>query len=211
MEHASIAAFARFTLQLLAMGAPADFIEASNAAQVDETRHARDAFSLASVYSGRSVGPDRLSLDGALEEMTWEAIFEATVREGCIGETRAALDAKWAAAQCRDPVVRGVLERIASDELRHAALAWRVAAWMIGKRPELAKRLDQTLRSVEQLPGVEEGRTKRGSSWGVLDNEELSECWNDAWVEIIMPCVRALPQGAPRPSGVQVVAFEPVA
>src|SRR5690606_26260413 len=41
MEHASVAAFARFTLQLLSLGAPAALIEASNQALIDETRHAR--------------------------------------------------------------------------------------------------------------------------------------------------------------------------
>src|SRR5262249_9765660 len=41
MEHASIAAFARFVLQLTSLGAPPELVEASNAALADETRHAR--------------------------------------------------------------------------------------------------------------------------------------------------------------------------
>ncbi len=31
----------------------------------------------------------------------------------------------------RDPIVRAVLERIARDEARHAALGWRFAAWAV--------------------------------------------------------------------------------
>ncbi len=57
MEHASIAAFARFTLELLAVGAPADLIRDSNAAASDETRHAELCFALASEYLGESEGP----------------------------------------------------------------------------------------------------------------------------------------------------------
>ncbi len=47
MEHASVAALARFTLELLAVGAPADLIRDSNAAASDETRHAELCFALA--------------------------------------------------------------------------------------------------------------------------------------------------------------------
>src|SRR5690606_23842857 len=89
MENASVAAFARFTLQLLSLGAPAALIEASNQALIDETRHARKCFALASAYAGDAVGPGALPLEGALENTNWEAILEATVLEGCIGETRA--------------------------------------------------------------------------------------------------------------------------
>lgn len=40
IETGSIAAFARFTLQLLHLGAPCELIEASQRAMLDETRHA---------------------------------------------------------------------------------------------------------------------------------------------------------------------------
>jgi hypothetical protein len=198
MEHASIAAFARFTLQLLSLGAPAEFIEASNSAQVDETRHARLAFALASTYAGESMGPGALSLDKVLEETSWEAIFEATVREGCVGETRAALEAKWAAESCGDPVVQAVLEGIAADETKHAELAWRVAVWMIGERPELAQSVKRIFAEVEQLPTHDDARPGSGSSWGVLSNEELKACWKEAWNEILTPCARVLGFVTPR-------------
>ena len=192
MEHASIAAFARFTLQLLSLGAPAEFIEASNSAQVDETRHARLAFTLASAYAGESMGPGALSLDRVLEEASWERIFEATVREGCIGETRAALEAKWAAESCRDPVVRAVLEGIARDETAHAELAWRVAVWMIGQRPELLGAVERIFGEATVPPADDDARLDNGAVFGVLSNDELKACWKDAWNEIITPCARAV-------------------
>lgn len=69
MEHASIAAFARFSLQLLSLGAPADLIERTNKAMVerDPARARRAAFALASAYRKAPVGPGRLVADGALD------------------------------------------------------------------------------------------------------------------------------------------------
>lgn len=57
LEHASIAAFARFTLQLLALGAPPALVLDARAAIGDETEHARLCFTIASAYAGRPLGP----------------------------------------------------------------------------------------------------------------------------------------------------------
>lgn len=132
MEHASIAAFARFSLQLLALGAPADLVERTNQALVDETAHARSAFALASAYAGRPVGPDRLATGGALGGAVELAeVVRLVVREGCVGETIAAIEASEAEGRCIDPVVRRVLARIAVEEGRHAELAWRTVRWAL--------------------------------------------------------------------------------
>src|SRR5436190_13763000 len=58
-------------------------------------------------------------------------MIETVVREGCIGETVAALEAREALARASDPAVRAVLARIARDEARHAELAWRTVAWAL--------------------------------------------------------------------------------
>jgi hypothetical protein len=132
MEHASVASFARFVLQLLAIGAPAELVDDAQQALRDEVAHARICFGLASAYRGTAIGPGRLATEGALEGMTdLVAIAVATVREGCVGETIAALHADVAASRASDPVVRAALEQIAEDEARHAALAWRFVAWAI--------------------------------------------------------------------------------
>src|SRR5262249_38820263 len=91
MEHASIAAFARFTMHLLAVGAPASLVERSNAALADETLHAKLAFAIASAYAGRAIGPGPLDIVGALSQSSFRDILVTTIREGCIGETIAAV------------------------------------------------------------------------------------------------------------------------
>jgi hypothetical protein len=51
MEHASVAAFARFTLDLLALGAPADLVQSAQQALGDEIAHAELCFGLAGATS----------------------------------------------------------------------------------------------------------------------------------------------------------------
>ena len=134
MEHASVASFARFALQLMAIGAPPDLLVDTQQAIRDEVEHARLCFGLASAYAGQPIGPGPLAVDGALAGQTdLVAAVVATVREGCIGETIAAVHAELAAARATDPAVRAVLEQIAEDEARHAELAWRFVAWALAE------------------------------------------------------------------------------
>ena len=125
MEHASIAAFARFNLQLLSLGAPADLIEACNRALADETAHARLCFGFASHYAGAQLGPGKLDIQHCFEDLNLGAIMALVLREGCLGETVAALEALQAAALTTDRAVKGALLRIACDEQAHAELAFK--------------------------------------------------------------------------------------
>jgi hypothetical protein len=131
MEHASVAAFARFTLQLLAFGAPPDLVRQAQRAMGDETEHAQIAFRLASAYAGRVVGPSDLDVSGALDDFCVEQALATLLREGCIGETVAAIEAREALERAIDPAVREALAIIARDELRHAQLAWRTVSWLV--------------------------------------------------------------------------------
>lgn len=131
MEHASIASFARVQLQLLALGAPPELIEKTTRAIADETRHAKLAFGVASAY-GADVGPGPLAIDRALDRTTLLDVVREAVREGCVGETVAAAEAREGAAVARDPDVQTVLSRIAEDESSHAALAWATVRWALG-------------------------------------------------------------------------------
>ncbi len=131
MEHASIAAFARFSLQLLALGAPPELVEACTAALADETAHAKLCFGIASAYAGRPIGPGPLDVSSSLELTSLVEIVDLVILEGCIGETTAALEAVESADSARDPVIRAAYTRIAADEQRHAELAFRFVKWAI--------------------------------------------------------------------------------
>ncbi|WP_441286150.1 hypothetical protein ACSRUE_27310 [Sorangium sp. KYC3313] len=55
--------------------------------------------------------------------------------DGCIGETFAAALARRALRHATDPAVARALARIATDEARHAALAWSIVAWCLTLDP----------------------------------------------------------------------------
>jgi hypothetical protein len=135
-EHASIASFARVALGLLAVGAPADLVRATHEASLDEARHAKLCFALASTYAGHDVAPgafpvgDRVTVASSVADLA-----AAAAAEGCVGETVAALLAAEQLAYAIDPAVRAALERIADDEARHAELAWRTVAWAVRADP----------------------------------------------------------------------------
>jgi hypothetical protein len=131
MEHASIAAFARFSLQLLALGAPPELVDACTRALGDETTHTKLCFALASAYAGRAVGPGPLDIAHSLDVTSLVDTVELVIAEGCFGETSAALDALTAADTATDPVIAGVYRQIARDEQRHAELAFRFVRWAL--------------------------------------------------------------------------------
>jgi hypothetical protein len=93
---------------------------------------------LASRFAGRELDLGALAIDGALRDTEdLAAAVRAAVLEGCIDETLAAHEAACLATLAEDPQVVRVLERIASDEARHAALAWKFVAWVLERRPDL--------------------------------------------------------------------------
>ncbi|MGK4003828.1 ferritin-like domain-containing protein [Sorangium sp. So ce1036] len=193
LEHASIAAFARFALQLLSLGAPPGLVAATQAAMGDEAEHARLCFELASAFGGRDVGPGPLAIDGALGGADAREILVTAVREGCIGETVAAIEAAEAALHATDPAVRRALEKIAEDESRHAELAFRFAAWAIERDPALASVLLEEIASATGAPAA--GEAEDGGpllGFGVLSPWQRRAIRERALSQVVAPCARAL-------------------
>jgi hypothetical protein len=203
MEHASIAAFARFTLQLLQLGAPRELCLASQEAMRDETEHARLCFALAARYAGAPVGPGMLPMAGALEEMSLAAIARVTFLEGCIGETNAALEAAEALTMATDGEVQQTLARIASDERRHAELAWRFLAWAIEQdsEGEVLDVVQSELRRILAEPAALSESTSNCTMaddsellWGhgIMSTERRRELQQASLREVVLPCAERL-------------------
>ena len=142
-EHASVASFARHSLQLMSVGAPAWLVQGAHAAAADEIKHAQLCYGLASKYSNKTVSPGPLDVGGTILGRVSGAsgngaglragggmlspaaaaaveVIESVVAEGCIGETMAAARAAITAHAAVDAVVAKVLTIIAADEMRHA-------------------------------------------------------------------------------------------
>jgi hypothetical protein len=202
MEHASIAAFARFTLQLMHLGAPRDLIERSQQAMLDETAHARACFALASRYLGSPVEPGPLAMDGALDEHGLEAIVVLTFREGCVGETVAALEAREALDRASDPEARAALGRIAADEQSHAELAWRFVSWALGQNASLRQLLDRELSQLEaeRFEPIAAADDAECPEHGVLSERRRALLRRAAVAEVVVPCLRRVLALPPAPA-----------
>jgi len=199
LEHASIAAFARFNLQLLSLGAPSHLVEACNRALADETAHARSCFALATSYGGTAVGPARLDVEHCFEEAGLVEIARLVLREGCLGETVASLEALAAAELASAPTVKEALEGIARDELRHAELAFQFLRWALSLssaevRHELAADAAQQLADfeIEAQNGERTLTDDRLAAHGLLGDEALRAIHLAAVRNVSRPLLAAL-------------------
>lgn len=190
-EHASIASFAHWALELCALGAPPELLRGAHEAALDEIRHAEQCFALASRYAGQRIEPEALAIPSRLPIHADLADFaRATVRDGCIGETASALIADAQLTGATDPEVRRVLTGIRDDEARHAALAWRALAWALERG---GGRVAQAARAAFLAPGSsgERDRTSaRLRAHGYLSDRERTAVLSDAWRSVIQPIAK---------------------
>ena len=184
MEHASVAAFSRLTLDLMAVGAPLPLLAQVQAAALDEVEHARITFALASGLAGTELSPGPLSFSEAIAPRTDMAAiaFDAVV-EGCIGETIGAYLARRVAQDLPPGEQRDVLEALADDEERHAALSWGVVAWLLREGGEPVR---AAVESALQQP------TEVGGVMAILAGEDLAGLLEQGGREILDPAARAL-------------------
>ncbi|MCY1064202.1 ferritin-like domain-containing protein [Nannocystis sp. RBIL2] len=197
-EHASVASFAVFVLQLLAVGAPPTLVSDAQRAMADEIEHARIAFALASLYEGTGVGPGPLPVGRPHIAADLDAVVAAVIAEACVAETLAGLELREAAAQAEDPALARLLARIAADEQRHAELGWRFVQWALSEagadrgRAEacFAAALASAEAAAEDMssrPGDPELR-----SHGVIDAPLRAAVWRRALDGLVRPAAARL-------------------
>jgi hypothetical protein len=206
LEHASIASFGRFSLALLAFGAPPDLLEDAHRAALDEVEHARLCFALASSYAGESLAPGafpvgdpsapRSSACVVVLPASLADLAAATVREGCVGETVSAIVAAEQLARAHEPAVRSALETIAADEARHAELAWRTVAWALEVgglevRAACERAFAEALEREPEIVAAAPIATNL-EAHGRLDAVTLRAVARSAMTEVVARCAQAL-------------------
>lgn len=203
-EHASIASFARFVLECLALGAPADIVHEAARALADEIAHAEQSFALASAYAGASLGPSGLDVSGALgEALTLRESAVRTLREGCIAETVSAALIHAAAEAAEDACTKATLSRVAEDERRHAVLAWRFVSWAVRREGEpLLAMLRAEVQRAREHVGFGAFTELRGEArvmraHGYLPENERRTVAAHTLDEVVLPAARALEQRGP--------------
>lgn len=196
-EHASIAAFSRFSLHLMALGAPPTLVRDAHQAALDELNHAELCFSVYEAYAEQPAAPSPLTIpDNILGPMTPESIVGAAVAEGCVGETIAAHEASQLAHLSEPMPIKEVLTQIAQDEQAHAELAWRFVGWALKAfGPSVRKAAitafadtcvyDHTHHSASSDDGVL-------SAHGVASPTFRRDLRNAAIDEVILPLKKAL-------------------
>jgi hypothetical protein len=136
-EHASVAAFARLTLDLMALGAPPELVSAAQRDALDEIRHTELCFSLARALDGSMSGPGpfpepqrarRLPRGRtlALARLAVDSLVEGALHEGVSARILSKLSAR-----SEEPSIGAVLRELAADEGRHAAHGWQVVVWCL--------------------------------------------------------------------------------
>ena len=205
-EHASVAAFARVTMELLRFGAPPRLIDRTLQAGREEVRHAELGFAVASAFAGAPVGPGAYPID-TIPMATDLAEFAAeTALEGCIGEGLASLLARAGASQAEDPVLRGVLETIATEEAEHALLAWQTVRWAIdaGGPPVREAVAAVFAHAAASGVAVPESPEEDLSRWGLLGRVDAEALGRQALREVVLPAAAillgAVPPRSTRPT-----------
>lgn len=138
-EHASVAAFARLTLDLMALGAPPELIHSANRDALDEIRHTERCFALAKSIDGRDIGPgafpeaqDARTLPKnrtlALAQLAVDSLIDGALHEGLSARVLSRLQSR-----VEVPDIRAVVRELALDESRHAAHGWDAVEWCLAE------------------------------------------------------------------------------
>lgn len=191
----------------MANGAPAALLDAALRAALDELRHAASCVDLADSGPRRMLlPPHTLTVERGAPLLAAKAL-----REGCVGETVAAAVAAAAAAVAA-PRPAAAQRAIASDEARHAAVAWATVAWAL-RTPERAGVLRE-LRAAEadvrrQLDGEavrDDGECPVPSAallpFGRVEGAAQDVVTRRALRAVVLPMIAALYTGAPLPDPV---------
>jgi hypothetical protein len=207
-EHASIASFNRFAIELMSLGAPPELLADTLAGAADELVHARDCFAVASRLTGQPVGPGSFPVTGALDDMSPKGILERVLAEGCVDETVSTALAALRLSYITDPELRAVLQRIVDDETGHAALAWRSARWILSQHPELVPHARQVLADALTPPASEDGPTASPAlrRLGVLSRADRARERARTLKQVVLPAVHALLDQGHQPTAEPVSA-----
>jgi hypothetical protein len=186
-EHASVAAFARLSSDLMALGAPPNLLEAANQDALDEIRHTRMCFALARELDGKNEGP--LAFPAArtartlpanrtiaLTMLAVDSLVDGALHEGVSAAVLAEL-----ARRTRIPRIEAMLRQIARDEGRHAAHGWDVAMWCLEEAGEpVLRAIEGALRGLPhtmQSPLPERAKDGAWEAYGVHGHALEAQCF----------------------------------
>ncbi len=198
-EHASVASFAAFAIALMTNNAPSDLVEDAFTAGMDEIRHARTSFEIASKLKGEIVGPGPLPASKHDFGHDLTSLALAVAREGCVDETLSAIVADLEVEDIRKVIEEGsqgsIYSRVESDTLNwimnemhtiadeessHAALAWRTLNWVCGIDSDACDAVHREVFSKASL----ESRFDHRALSALSDTAMVRVKLEDGWMKI---------------------------
>jgi hypothetical protein len=112
------------------------------------------------------------------------------------------MEAEEALARATDGAVRAALTRVAADEARHAALAWRFIQWVMGEGPAGLRRTAvealgtivdaEITAALAKRPARAVARDPSRVAHGMLDDWTRWEVRLAVLNQIVAPCAEAL-------------------
>lgn len=187
LEAASVDAFAQLEEELTALDAPEALVTAAREARLDEVDHAARMNALAQRFGGQ---PRKVVVAPRTLRSAFELALDNAI-EGCVRETFGALLATHQAEHASDEEIRKTMRIVARDETRHAALSWRVAAFMQTKLSaqqaeqvaraqqlalhELVDEIEEPCRRERELlgtPSRQQARLLLGSLWPLVAGQQ---------------------------------------
>lgn len=171
-EHASIAAFAHLTIDLMAVGAPATLVAAAQRASLDEVHHATACYGVARKLDGQDESPapfpqaqTRRTLAVhrpiALAQIAVDALADGALNEGIASRILARLSRR-----ASTPELARALAQMATDEARHARDSWDVIEWCLASGGDVVRRA--LVRARDTMPeelGSPLPPAARGGGW----------------------------------------------
>lgn len=184
-EHASIASFASFAIELMTNNAPPDLIADSLQAAMDEFRHAQTSFEMASFLLQKNVSPGHLPATSLSFEQNLNHLAFGVAKEGCVDETVSAL---LLAAEImmfdlykidKPFSWKDKVTVIAKEEANHSALAWRTIYWACNEDKALCEEIINYMLSEGQARAI-----RRIQTSGFHLDIDIVENVENEWMKI---------------------------
>jgi hypothetical protein len=157
LEAVSVHAFERLARELEAHGASSQLLNDARRARRDEIRHTAITAHLAR-QRGASIRMPDAPKPAPIRPLV-EVALENVV-EGCVRETYGAVMGLIEAETSEDPSVRRAMRSLATDECRHAELAWAVHAWALPKLTSAERlRVESAMREAVAQIAARDART----------------------------------------------------
>ena len=192
-EHASIASFQKYALDLMRFGAPPHLLDRAQQATRDEILHARMSFALATQLLGEPVQPGALEYTPVLCA-DLKTFARDTLIQGAIGETLAVLLAAEQLRVAKTPAVREFLQRVVEDESKHAELAWETLRWCVQQDSSIAEVLLEAI-DAEHGIGINHYPEEALLELGLPTRAQMQKVITQGYTRVIIPSIHSLLEG----------------